>query len=235
MAHVTHRYHATCNCQHGCSQSAELVEWSCGCLEVQIAGAALHHYDCTDFRALRRACGKPGRPGSLDTHGSVSAEKAARAGTSGIDPVAAVLRVFICHGSQDKGRVREVVNSIRSATVDPWFDEEKLLPGQDWQLEITKAIRQSDVVLVCLSRATCTKSGYVQQEIRHALEVADQQPDGTIFIIPAKLEDCEMPERLNRWQWVVLDSSDGITKLKSALETRARAIGLPAVGGLTFR
>jgi hypothetical protein len=28
----------------------------------------------------------------------------------------------------------------------------KLLPGQDWKLEIRKAVRESDVVVVCLSK-----------------------------------------------------------------------------------
>ena len=84
----------------------------------------------------------------------------------------------------------------------PWLDEENLLPGQDWQREIPRAVRQSDAVIVCLSRGSINRAGYVQKEIKFALDVANEQPEDTIFLIPLKLEECEMPERLSRWQWV---------------------------------
>lgn len=134
--------------------------------------------------------------------------------------------MFICHGSQDKDRVRQLVKTIRRANIEPWLDEEKLIPGQDWQMEIARAIREAHAVVVCLSRATCSKADYVQQEIRHALEVAYQQPEGAVFVIPAKLEECDIPEKLQKWQWVMLDASEGITRLIAALEARAKALGL---------
>jgi hypothetical protein len=42
----------------------------------------------------------------------------------------------------------------------------------------------------------------VQKEIKFALDVADEQPEDTIFLIPLKLEECDVPERLARWHWV---------------------------------
>src|SRR5262249_8635590 len=35
-----------------------------------------------------------------------------------------------------------------------------------------------------------------------ALDVDDKQGDGTIFIIPLRLEECDVSERLSRRQWV---------------------------------
>ena len=50
------------------------------------------------------------------------------------------LRVFICHALQDKPIVRELYQRLLAeGWIDPWLDEEKLLPGQDWDLEIEKA------------------------------------------------------------------------------------------------
>jgi len=100
------------------------------------------------------------------------------------------LRIFLCHASADKAAVRQLARRLRSGGFDPWLDEEMLLPGEDWEFEIRKAIRASDVVIVCLSRESTMKSGFVQKEIRHALDVADEKPEGTVFMIPAKLEDC---------------------------------------------
>ena len=135
------------------------------------------------------------------------------------------LRVFLCHSSHDKPQVRSLYGRLTIVGIDPWLDEEKLLPGQDWNQEITKAVRYSDVVIVCLSRGSINKAGYVQKEIKIALDVADEQPDDTIFVIPLKLEDCEVPERLRRWQWVNYFEEKGERRLMLALESRARQLG----------
>ena len=136
------------------------------------------------------------------------------------------LRVFLCHSSGDKPAVRELYQRLCAEGIDAWLDEEKLLPGQDWQREIPKAVRASDVVIVCLSRGSITKAGYVQREIKFALDVADEQPEGAIFLIPAKLEECEVPDRLSRWQWVNLYEAKGYERLMRALRTRAEALGI---------
>ncbi|MGH9765661.1 MAG: toll/interleukin-1 receptor domain-containing protein, partial [Blastocatellia bacterium] len=93
------------------------------------------------------------------------------------------LRVFLCHAVGDKPAVRELYRKLSASGYQPWLDEEDLLPGQDWEREISIAVKTSDVVLVCLSRASITKQGFVQKEIKFALDVADRQPEGTIFVI----------------------------------------------------
>ena len=132
------------------------------------------------------------------------------------------LKVFLCHSKDDKPKVRELYRRLVDDGFDAWLDEEKLIPGQDWDLEIRKAVRESDVVVVCLSNSSTTKAGYVQKEIHFALDVADEQPEGTIFIIPARLEDCQTPTRLGRWQWVNLFEEMGYEKLKSSLVLQAK-------------
>lgn len=113
------------------------------------------------------------------------------------------LRVFLCHASQDKADVREIFNHLKSQSwIDPWLDEEKLLPGQDWDSEIEKAVASSDIVIVCLSHNSINKEGVVQREIRQALDVADEKPEDTIFITPIRLADCPLPRRLKKWHYV---------------------------------
>ena len=68
------------------------------------------------------------------------------------------LRVFLCHASQDKPIVRELYQRLRAEDwIDPWLDKEKLLPGQDWELEIEKSVETADVVIVCLSKKSVVK------------------------------------------------------------------------------
>jgi hypothetical protein len=97
------------------------------------------------------------------------------------------------------------------------LDEEDLLPGQMWQTEIPKAVRSSAAVIVCISRNSVEKTGYLQKEIKYALDAADEQPDGKIFLIPAKLEDCPVPDRLKHLQWVNLFEPTGYERLLRAL------------------
>jgi hypothetical protein len=136
-----------------------------------------------------------------------------------------LLRVFLCHASSDKPAVRSLYNRLCYDAFDPWLDEENLLPGEEWEKEIPKAVRNSDIVLVCLSHNSINKSGYLQKEIKFALDVADEQLEGTIFLIPVKLEECDIPDRLRRWQWVDLFKENGYVRLRRALKARASKLG----------
>jgi hypothetical protein len=136
------------------------------------------------------------------------------------------LRVFLCHSSADKPIVRALYKRLLAEGADPWLDEENLLPGQNWELEIRKAVRNSDIVIVCLSSSSINKAGFVQKEITFVLDVADQQPEGTIFLIPLKLEKCSSPDRLSRWHWVNFFEERGYEGLMRSLRARAVELGI---------
>src|SRR5205807_1700672 len=105
---------------------------------------------------------------------------------------------------------------LRKDRIDPWLDAEDLIPGQDWQQAIKKAVRDSDLFIVCLSRNSVNRVGFVQKEIKYAF--------GSIFIVPLKLEECEVPERLRIWHWVSHFEKDGYIKLRRAFEARASVL-----------
>jgi hypothetical protein len=128
-----------------------------------------------------------------------------------------IMRVFLSHSSQDKAVVRELYQKLSKDGFDVWFDEESLLPGQDWDREIVHAVRHANIVIICLSPTSVTKSGYFQKEIRLALDAAAEKPDGAIFNIPARLEECNVPESLSRYQWVDLYKPEGYARLIKAL------------------
>lgn len=103
-----------------------------------------------------------------------------------------------------------------------------LLPGHDWEAEIRAAVRASNAVIVCLSCTSVTKEGYLQKEIRQALEMAAEKPEGTIFLIPARLDDCEVPANLRQWHRVDLFKQGEYERLVGALRARAIGLGIPA-------
>jgi formylglycine-generating enzyme required for sulfatase activity len=136
------------------------------------------------------------------------------------------LRIFLCHAKEDKTIVRNLHKRLKNDGFDVWLDEVDLIVGQEWELEIPKAVKASDIVLVLLSNNSVTKTGYVQKEIRIALDVADYQPEGAIFLIPARLEDCKVPDRISRFQWVDLFEKDGYIKLTRALNMKAEFLNI---------
>ncbi|HEU4556573.1 MAG TPA: TIR domain-containing protein [Longimicrobium sp.] len=136
------------------------------------------------------------------------------------------LRVFLCHSSEDKPAVRELYRTLGEAGVAAWLDEVNLIPGQHWEREIRNAMKEMDAVIVCLSTRSVNRAGYVHKEINLALDVADQQPEGTIFTIPLRLDGCVLPDRLSRLHWVDYFQPNGFENLMRALRVRAHGLGL---------
>jgi DNA segregation ATPase FtsK/SpoIIIE-like protein len=140
------------------------------------------------------------------------------------------LRVFLCHSSNDKPAVRELYQKLRAeAWIEPWLDEEELYPGQDWNMEIEKAVEDADAIIVCLSKGSITKEGYVQRELRIVLDFADYKPEGTIYLLPVRLEECDPPRRLRPWQYADYFEGQrerGIQRLLVSLKKRATSLNL---------
>jgi hypothetical protein len=136
-------------------------------------------------------------------------------------------RVFLCHSSADKPAVRALYRRLVDDGFAPWLDEEDLGPGQDWELAISKAVRAADYVVACLSDAATTRAGYVHKEIKLALDVADKQPEGWIYVIPVRLEACDVPDRLNHLHWVDLFADNGYRRLTHSLRTTRPATRRP--------
>ncbi len=141
------------------------------------------------------------------------------------------LKVFLCHASQDKPVVRDLYERLLAENwIDPWLDAEKLLPGMDWNLEIEKAVETSDTVIVCVSSVSVSKEGYVQKELRRVLDLALEKPQGTIFIIPVRLDESPLPRRLQNWQYVDYfpksHQASAFDALKAALKLRKDALSI---------
>ena len=137
------------------------------------------------------------------------------------------LRVFLCHSSQDKPIVRQIYQRLLiEGWIDPWLDEVKILAGQDFHLEINKATRNADVIIICLSSVSVIKEGFVNREIRQALDIAQEKREGEIYIVPLRLDDCDPSfEQLKKLHWVNYFEEDGYERLKKSLQQRFERLG----------
>lgn len=136
------------------------------------------------------------------------------------------LRVFLCHASQDKPKVRELYKRLKTEVwIEPWLDEEDLLPGQDFDVEIYNAIRAADLIIICLSTVSVAKDGYVNKEIRRALDIAQEKNEGAIYVIPLRLDDCNPSfEQLRKLHWVDYFMPNAHDRLLKSLRVRATAL-----------
>jgi len=126
-------------------------------------------------------------------------------------------KIFLCHASDDKQMVKNLYKKLLSKNFKPWLDEINILPGQNWQLEIENAINDSDAILICLSKNSIKKNGFLQKEIMFALDKANEHSETSIFIIPVRLDNCEIPKKLSQWQYVDLFEKDGFDRLTNSL------------------
>lgn len=135
------------------------------------------------------------------------------------------LQVFISHASEDNATAKRLSRRLKEDGFDPWLDDERLLPGQDWKLECEKALDSSDAVLICFSEESVSKSGFVQKEFKQAMEKQKEKPDGMIFAIPVRLGNCKVPYSFQRLQW--MDYPDGYDRLVLALQSKTAGTTTP--------
>ena len=126
--------------------------------------------------------------------------------------------IFLIHAHSDKVIVHKLYQRLIKDGINVWLDAERLQPGQDWQQEIRSALLKCDVVLVCLSRGFDKQHGYRHEELKLALEKANFLLNDEVFIIPVRLEECDMPEALRHLHRVDLFKAGGYKKLIKALQ-----------------
>jgi len=131
-------------------------------------------------------------------------------------------QIFLTYAHSDKKAVRKLYHRLTRKHIKAWLDEMELLPGQNWKHEIRQAILRSDFVILCLSRQFNKQGGYRHEELKIVLEKAKSLPDDQIFLIPARLEKCDLPEPVRQWQCVDLFEADGFKKLLNTLKESYR-------------
>lgn len=127
-------------------------------------------------------------------------------------------QIFLCHASEDKASVLEIYKRFKDAGLNPWLDKKDLLPGQAWAREIPKALKKSDFVLIFFSTTSVAKRGFVQKEFKLALDVLDEIPEGQIFIIPVRLDDCQIPDTFLHLHYCDLFEDDGLEQILRAIK-----------------
>jgi len=126
------------------------------------------------------------------------------------------MKIFISYATEDFETANRIYSDLKQKHVSPWLDRHDLLPGQNWKFAIRQAIKTSDYYLILLSSKSVSKRGFVQKEMRMALDILDEIPESGSFIIPVRLNECEpLDERLQNIHTVDMFPSyeDGLNQL----------------------
>ncbi len=132
--------------------------------------------------------------------------------------------IFLGHASEDKAIVRNLYKQLAQKGFEPWLDEEDLLIGQKWDVEIKNALSRSRFFLALLSSNSVPKDGYVQRELKMALDEMEEKPPRQIYFIPALLENIPLPDitvgtvNLRDYHAISLFEAGGLDKLISQLQ-----------------
>jgi hypothetical protein len=133
--------------------------------------------------------------------------------------LAGIPKVFISYAHEDEEEARKIYRQLGDYGFHCWLDKEALLPGNDWDREIRRAISNTDFIIIVVSRKVHGKRGYIQREIRMALDMAKEIPAGQAYLIPVRIEDCDIPEDISRYHYCDLFRDEGATRLVEAMLT----------------
>jgi hypothetical protein len=136
------------------------------------------------------------------------------------------VRIFLSYAKKDFIKAHGIYTRLMQEKFNPWIDSENLLPGQDWELEIEKAIEQCNFFLACLSEHSIGKEGFVQKELKKGLEILERQPEGRIYLIPVRLDRCKVPKRFEKIEWCNLFEAEGIENLLDSIRMGCQQRGI---------
>ncbi len=129
------------------------------------------------------------------------------------------MKIFLGYPSEYEGRAWEVYGVLKSNGDDVWFDKVSLVAGTDWDQERDKGQRDAELVIHLCSEAILKRAGVVNREIRQTLRLVEDQPLGSLYVIPIRLEPIKMPVELTRFQY--FDFGSGWQdRLSEAVEKR---------------
>ncbi len=119
-------------------------------------------------------------------------------------------RAFISYSRINKEFATKLTKELRSAGYPVWFDQLDIPTGSRWDDEVEKALRECSIFLIILTPASIASEN-VKDEIGYAIDHGKR-------ILPILLENCDVPLRLRRFQYVDFTNKNFQQGLEGAKE-----------------
>ena len=130
--------------------------------------------------------------------------------------------VFVSYAHEDQSTALLIYDSLKTRGFRPWIDKYDISAGREWSLEIAHALERADFIVICLSSKAYHKRGYIQREIRMALERCMEIPPGEALVFPVRLDECPVPREIAKYQYTDFFSPDGLRYLLDSMQREWR-------------
>ena len=134
------------------------------------------------------------------------------------------MKVFISYPSEQEKVAREIFYFLRSLGLDPWFDKEKLVAGQDWFNEIKSAQQDTDLTILVYFSETLDKKGVIQREIKEILDQITVRPFGHIYLVSIRTKELRLPTELAKYQYIDFFSQNWKIQLARSVELKLQQL-----------
>jgi hypothetical protein len=79
-----------------------------------------------------------------------------------------VVRVFLSHSDKDQAWANQIAQRLKEAGLQVWDAADELYPGDNWHLEIGKALAAANAMIVLVSPAAA-ESKLLREEVSYAI------------------------------------------------------------------
>lgn len=180
-------------------------------------------------RAVGGRRGLPARSSAWALTGSESNARLTSSelpGSTSCGTIRSVRRPFISYAREDYDTAVRLHDDLRRAGAIPWLDRKTIRAGEDWRQAIREGLKSATHVIALISQHSVNKRGFVQNELRQALELLEETPPGQIFIIPVRPDASEPHHaRLNDLHRVDLFNNyeEGLERILESLRATSRS------------
>ncbi|MBT7071903.1 MAG: TIR domain-containing protein, partial [Anaerolineae bacterium] len=132
------------------------------------------------------------------------------------------LQVLLCTSSNDRPAAKKISQLlVKEDGIVPWLIEEGAYQRTFKNQDINAKILKTDVVIVLLSENTVSNEGYKEKEFYIQLAKAQDKDEGSLLIIPVRLDDCVPPPCFQSWHWLNYFEKGAHSKLLEGLHSFA--------------
>lgn len=124
--------------------------------------------------------------------------------------------LFVSYAREDEAPVLYWVEKLMADGYVCWLDKKQILPGDKWEYKVENAILNTQFALVFLSSESVKKVGYVQREWKLIHKQASLRPNSGRYLIPIKLDDCQVPQEYNEYDWLEIQKPGEYERLLRA-------------------
>lgn len=133
-------------------------------------------------------------------------------------------KTFLSYSRANKDFAIKLAKELKAEGFLVWLDQLDIPAGSRWDREVEKALKESEIFMIILTQAS-VDSENVMDEIGYAIDTRKR-------FLPVLLEDCDVPLRLRRFQYVDFTTKsfdEGVESAKELLRSLIAQTTIPRV------